>query len=392
VRGKPVSVAYVLPNLERGGTERHVLDLASRLDRTRYRPFVMTTAGGGPLQADLEARGIPVHVLEYPGMGLRSGLAGPPFRQAVSFFAAFRRILRSEATEIVHAYLPAGNVLGMAAALGAGVRVRIVSKRALCRYKEGHPLFSALEDLANLAAHAVMVNSRAVAEEVRRTERFAARKMFLVYNGVEIEAGLYEPARPPEELGLPAGARLVTYVANLREDKAHLCLVEAAAAVAAAVPQVRFLFVGAEGREAPAVRRRIAELGLSNRVLLAGPRSHVGAILGASAVVAHPGEQEGFSNAILEAMAAARPVVASRAGGNPEAVVHGETGFLAPPGDARAFAGAILRLLRDPDLARAMGEAGRKRAARFFSMDAMVGAVQRSYDELLEGRPLSCRP
>lgn len=393
LRGKPVTVAYVLPNLERGGTERHVLDLASRLDRTRYRPFVITTAGGGPLQGELEARGVPVHILEYRGISVRPGLAGPLIRQAASFFAAFRRILRDRKADIVHAYLPTGNVLGMAAALGVKVRARIVSKRALCRYKDGHPVFSAFENLANLAADAIMVNSRAVAADVLRTERFADGKIFLVYNGIDApaEPPPGEPAAPPPDLVVPPDAVLLTYVANIREDKAHLCLAEAAALIAGHCPAARFLFVGRDGGKAPAVRRRIEQLGLGDRVLLPGSRRDVAAVLRASTLVVHPGEQEGLSNAILEAMAAGIPVVAARAGGNPEVVLDGETGLLVEPGDPEGFARAVLDLLRAPDRRRTMGVAAWRRVREHFSMDGMVARMEATYAELLGGRSLTCR-
>lgn len=388
-----MSVVYVLPNLERGGTEKHVLDLAAGIDRRKFSPRVVSTAGGGPMEEEFSRLGVPVHVLEYRGISLKPGRAGPLFRDARSFFRAFTGILAVNNIRILHCYLPAANVLGMAAASLHRTPVKIVSKRALCRYKDGHPVYSFFEDLANLAADAVQVNSRAVADDVRRTERFLGGKLFLVYNGIDApeDPEGNGPFAPPADLGLPHDATLVTYVANLREDKAHLCLVEAAREVAAACPSVRFLLVGREGKEAQEVRRRIGELGLSDRVLLTGPRRDIPEILRASRLVAHPGEQEGFSNAILEAMAAGLPVVASIAGGNPEAVVDGETGILVPPGDAGAFASAILWLLRNPLRAEAMGTAGRRRVREHFSIGKMVAEVERSYLELLEGRRLSCR-
>jgi glycosyltransferase involved in cell wall biosynthesis len=389
----PTGVAYVLPGLAKGGAEKHVRDLAARLDRRKFSPRIVSTAGAGPMEEEFSRLGVPVHLLEYNGISLKPGKAAPLFRDAHAFFRRFDEILSANDVRIVHCYLPAANVLGMAAAKRSGTAVKIVSKRALCRYKEEHPVYSFFEDLANLSADAIMVNSRAVAEDVRRTERFLDGKIFLVYNGIEAgdEAPAGGPAPPPADLGLPADALPVTYVANIREDKAHLCLVEAAREVAAACPSVRFLLVGREGKEAEEVRRRIGESGLSDRVLLTGPRRDVPEILRASRLVAHPGEQEGFSNAILEAMAAGVPVVASNAGGNPEAVADGETGFLFPAGDAKALAASILRLLRDPARALAMGKAGRQRVREHFPVGKMVDEVERSYLELLEGRPLSCR-
>ena len=382
--GPKISVAYVLPNLVVGGTEKHVRDLVERIDRGKFAPCVVCTADGGPLEQDLHALGIPVFILGYRGFSKNPGVAFPLALGAIGAARCFRRILRERNVRIVHAYLPEANTFGMIASAFSRTPVRIVSKRALCRYKDGHPVYSFFESFANLAADAVMVNSRAVAEDVRRTERFLGNKIFLVYNGLDAVADPVGNRAPlPPDLGLPHDAIPITYVANIREDKAHLCLVEAARQVCDAYPSVRFLFVGRKDREAADVQRRIRELGLSDRVLLTGLRDDIPAILGASRLVAHPGEQEGFSNAILEAMAAGLPVVASRAGGNPEAVVDGETGLLFPHGDADALARAILSLLRDPARAGAMGEAGRRRVAEHFPIGKMVSEVESLYETLL---------
>lgn len=369
-----------------------MLDLASRLDKRKFTPCVISTAESDAMEDDFARRGIPVRRLPYRGISLRPGKASALLRQARLFFHEFARVLEDRNVSVLHAYLPAGNVLGMAAALLCRTRVRIVSKRALCRYKEGHAVYSFFEDLANFAAHAVMVNSRAVAQDVRRTERFAAGKMFLIYNGLDIARDFPDDgSRMPPDIGVASGDPAITYVANLREDKAHRCLVEAARTVVAAFPSARFLFVGREDREAASVRAKIRELRLERNIVLTGPRKDVPAILKSSCLVAHPGEQEGLSNAILEAMAAGIPVVASRAGGNPEAVSDGATGLLVPPGNPDALASAILQLLRDPAKARTMGRAGSERARQRFSMDHMVTAAEKTYLELLEGKPLACR-
>ena len=390
---KPVNVAYVLPGLGSGGTEKHVLDLATGLDRKAFSPIVISTGGDGPLSRDLADRQIPVYTLHYRGVSIRPKIASSLIREAITFFRTFKDILKNHEVDIVHAYLPAANVLGVLAGSLAGTRRKIVSKRALCRYKEGHPVYSFLENIANGKADAIMVNSLAVAEDVRRTERFVGKKMFLVYNGIDAAPpppGGLSPS-PPADLGIPSDAVLIPYIANIREDKAHLCLVDAARSVAAACPSARILFVGREGGEAAPVREKIRALGLEETVLIAGPRGDVPSILASSRVVAHPGEQEGFSNAILEAMAAGLPVIASRAGGNPEAVVEGETGFLVSPGDAKAFAQTILRLIEDPGLAKRMGDAGRRRVAERFSLERMIADMELVYGELMEGMPLSCR-
>jgi glycosyltransferase involved in cell wall biosynthesis len=378
--------------LKRGGAEKHVLDLAARIDRRKFVPCVVSTAGSGPLERDFEALDVPVYILEYKGISVKPGIAGPLFRDARTFFRNFTHILESRKVSIVHAYLPAGNILGMTASVLSGKRVKIVSKRAISRYKTGHPVFSLLENIANMVSNAIMVNSRAVAEDIRRTEWFLGKKVVLVYNGIE--------AAPPDDLPieqlvpeLSGGEEgpVITYVANLFPYKGHMDLVRAARTVVDAFPATRFVLVGRDAGAMDRVRKEIVRLSLAGNVFLTGPRSDAARILAASTFAVHPSHEEGFSNVILEAMAAGKAVVATRVGGNPEAVVDGETGLLVTPGDAAGFAAAILSLLRNQDLAAAMGKAGRERAASLFSLDRMVASVERMYQELLSGGILSCR-
>ena len=378
----PVKVAYVLPGLERGGTEKHVLDLTARIDRRRFSPSVISVTEGGSLEKPFRELDVPVRILGFPGVrkDLRSV---KPLVAACSFLLRFRDLLRSGGIRVVHSYLPLANILGTFAAALAGTPVRIVSKRGLGLYKEGHALFSLFEDAANRLADAVTVNSAAVGEAVRRQERFWGGKIRLVYNGVESRPG---PVGRIDRLCPEVaedGATVVTYVANLFAYKGHADLVEAARQVADAFPSVRFLLVGGDAGEEGNVRRRIEAMGLGRNVLLAGPRPDAAAIVAASAFLVHPSHQEGFSNAILEAMAAGKAVVATRVGGIPEAVEDGRTGLLVPPRDPAALAGAVLSLLRDPDGARAMGEAGRRRAEEEFSIGRMVGEIESLYVELL---------
>lgn len=389
----PVGVAYVLPGLGRGGTEKHVLDLASRLDRRRFNPCVISTAGGGVMEEELTGRGVPVRILDYRGLSLHPSRALALFREARGFFRSFESILTEHRVSVLHTYLPAANVLGMAAAVRNRTRVRLVSKRALCRYKEGHFVYSIFEDLSNLAADAVMVNSRAVAEDVRRSERFVEGKMFLVHNGVDIPGDTPGGGRPPipPDLGLEAGTLPIACIANLHAYKGHKDLVDGASLVVQSFPQVRFLLVGQDGGAGDSLRRRIASQGLEGKVLLPGPRTDVGVILAASEFVVLPSHEEGFSNVILEAMGAGKAVVATRVGGNPEAVIDGRTGLLVPPGDSCTLASAILELLRDPKRAETMGRAGRERARELFSLEDMVTAVEETYLRLLEGGILSRR-
>jgi glycosyltransferase involved in cell wall biosynthesis len=382
----------VVPGLGRGGTEKHVLDLAARLDRGKFSPFVISTGGGGPLEENLRSLGVPTHILEFRGLSIHPGNAAGYLRDARSFFREFAAVLGSHRAAIVHSYLPAANILGTFAGVVARTPVKIVSKRGLCQYKEGHPLFSFFEDVANLSSDAILVNSLAVEKDVRRTERFLGRKVFLIYNGIDPEV----PRPATVESLIPGFAwreddPVVCYVANFFPYKGHRDLVDAARTVVEACPRARFLLVGRDAGEMGPVRDRIESHGLSGNVLMTGERGDAARIIASSTLVAHPSHTEGFPNTILEAMAAGKPVVATDAGGIPEAVGDGVTGIIVPVGNAGKMADALLALLRDPGRAEAMGRAGRERAVERFSLAAMVMAVEETYLELLEGRPLSRR-
>ena len=380
----PVNVAYVLPGLGRGGAEKHVCDLAGRIDRDRFSPIVVSTAGGGPMEQEFRARDIPVHILEYRGLSLHPERALPLFRDTRAFFRRFLGILRDHQVRIVHSYLPAANLLGTFAATLARVPVKIVSKRALCDYKAGHPVVAFLENLANLAADAVMVNSMAVATDVRRAERFAGRKIFLVYNGIDFDEKEPRPiADLFTEIAGQRGLLAVACVANLFSYKGHRDLVEAARIVVEAFPAARFLLVGADRGEMGPLRSRIVSHGLEEHVLLAGPRADAPAIVAASDLVVLPSHEEGFPNSILEGMAEGKAVVATNVGGIPEAVADGETGILVPPRDPAALASALIALLGDPERRRRMGEAGRRRVTERFLLRKMVFEIERMYETLL---------
>ena len=373
-------IAFLLPNLESGGTEKHVLTLARSLDRSRYSLSLVTTAGGGSLFREFSSI-MPVTVMGEPDVHRRIRVGPLVHIGAIRTLAG---MYRREQPDIVHAYLPAACVIGPIAARIAGIGKVIVSRRSLSNYKAKFPLLRRVEPLGYLLADAVLVNSDAVRRDVEKTERFWEGKIRRIYNGIE--------AAPPETLPigqlvpeLSGGGEgpVITYVANLFPYKGHMDLVRAARTVVDAFPAARFVLVGRDAGAMGRVREEIARLSLAGNVFLTGPRSDAAGILAASTFAVHPSHEEGFSNVILEAMAAGKAVVATRVGGIPEAVVDGETGILVPPGAPPSLAEALLALLRKPEIAQAMGEAGRRRAVEQFSADVMVREIEALYEALV---------
>lgn len=386
-----VTIAYLLPRLEMGGTEKHVRDLVRSLDRGRFRPIVIATAEGGILEADFARMEVPVHILGYRGFTRRPGKIVGTARGSVAAIRDLARILRREKVSILHAYLPAANVLGAIAGLLARTPRIIVSKRGLCHYKKSRPILAFFEDLANLASDAVLVNSDAVGAAVRAAERFCGRKIRRIYNGIDpASAGAPCVATSPGDSPapdppLPPDTAVILYVANLFRYKGHLDLVEAAAAVAARFPKARFLLAGREEGAGAQVRNRIEGIGLGEQVCLLGPRDDIPALMASADLVVHPSHEEGFSNTILEAMAAGKAVVATAVGGIPEAVEDGVTGILVPTNSPDLLAAALLSLLENRALAREMGEAGRRRVLERFPVEKMVQEVETMYEGLLRG-------
>jgi glycosyltransferase involved in cell wall biosynthesis len=375
-----LKIAYLLPNIESGGTERHVLALARRIDRSRFDLSLITTAGGGSLHDEFS------HLLPVTGLG--DPRQGRRFRtgpmEHLRTIARVARLFRRSRPDIVHSYLPAANVIGPIAARLAGVPRVIVSKRALADYKKLYPLLRRVEPLGNRLANVVLVNSDAVRRDVERTETGWEGKVRKIYNGVAPSApwtpGRVEAFRTRE--GLPPRAPIAACVSNFYPYKGHGELVEAVARVAPRFPEAVFLLVGRDSGTLEATRERVRSRGIERSVRFLGGRTDVPDLLRASDLFVHPSREEGFSNAVLEAMAAGLPVVAFDVGGNAEAVVHGETGLLAPPWDAGRLAEAIAELLGDGDRRKAMGDAGRARAAERFSMDRMVAEMEALYESL----------
>ncbi len=301
---------------------------------------------------------------------------------------ALARLLRKERPDILHAYLPAANVIGPAAAKLAGIRRVIVSKRALADYKAGFPLLRRVEPLGNCLADVVLVNSDAVRRDVEKTERFFAGKVRKIYNGVDPIAPWTREQAERFRLreGIPPGCPAVLSVSNFYPYKGLEDLVAAAALVVASAPDAVFLLAGRDAGTLQRCRALAEQGGLARNVRFLGSRTDIADWIRASDLFAHPSHEEGFSNAILEAMAGGRAVVACDVGGNPEAVRDGETGLLVPPRQPAALAAALTRLIADSPRREAMGDAGRRRAAELFSMDRMVAETERLYESLMSGK------
>jgi glycosyltransferase involved in cell wall biosynthesis len=376
-----IKIVFVIGTLEIGGTERQLVELALGLDRSRFNVSVCALSASGPLAGILRTNGVQVVDL---GVGRRERRASSIRRMlaAPRAFVRLARFLRSDRAAIIHGFLFEAYVLSAFAARVAGVPIVISSRRSLGIFKEHRRLLLLMERLANRLTNVVVANSCAVRDDAIRREGLRASKVVVIHNGVSASAYTASlDGRERRALGIAADDPIALYVANLIHYKGHEVLLEAMRRLVNRIPSARLLLAG-DGPMRNEIEARRASLGLDDNVILLGVRSDVAALLAAADIVVHPSFQEGFSNAILEAMAAAKPVVATNVGGNSEAVADGETGILVPPRDTLALADAMEKLIADADVARRMGAAGRQRALKDFGMEAAIARYAELYEQL----------
>ena len=234
--------------------------------------------------------------------------------------------------------------------------------------------------LLGFMPHGVFAVSQQVRQHVIDVDGVDPAKVRVVYNGLDLDH-FTDASR---HLTMAGKLRIVT-VGNIRKVKGHDVLVHAAALVLELFPNASFYIAG-EILDAPyfgALQEQIEKSGRSSQFHFVHDMRDVAAFLESADLFVLPSRSEGFSNAILEAMAAALPVVATDVGGNAEAIRHGETGLIVPANDPTALALAINELLSEPARMRSMGEAGRIRVGELFTAQAMMNTVSQAYGELL---------
>jgi glycosyltransferase involved in cell wall biosynthesis len=380
----PLKVMYVLGSLRDGGTERQVLELIRHLDRDRFEPSLMLME-----DANVErSRGLTdqCFVLGIPQGGNSRWL----FRSTSLVKAVMRAqgYMKHLQIDIVHPFLPGPCILGGMAARMARIPLIVGSRRSLpSQYRAGRRTAGWADTAAFNLAHFNLGNSNAVTQEMIRIAGCPANKCGTVRNGVDLQR--FRPGVPSlirQQLGWTQDEVVFGQVANFRSSKRHTDFVEMAATLAPRHPRARFILAGADYGAKPSILRQIDALDLGARVKVLSDSPSPEAIFAALDVYVCTSEAEGFSNVILEAMACATPVIATDVGGNPEAVRHGHSGFLVPPGDGAALSQRADSLLVDGRLRRSMGMNGRRLAETEFSLGAMVKAYQELYWNLFERR------
>ena len=353
-----------------GGGERIVLKLAALLPEYGYRVSVLTFSAD-PASAGLQSPPCSVYLLPlqrtYDLTALRGSLE-------------LRTFLREQKIRIVQTFFESSD-------LWAGFVTKAMSSAKLFWSRRDMGI---LRTGKHHAAYRLMARAPdrvfAVSEQVRRhcidVDGIKPSRVQTIYNGLDLAdwSSTFLAAKHEGEV-------LVTTVGNIRRVKGHDVFIRAAASVAAQFPKVTFSIAGdvLEPDYFAELQVLVRDLNLSDRFRFAGGVKDLREHLATADVFVLPSRSEGFSNAIVEAMAASLPVVATNVGGNAEAVQDGVSGVIVPPEDSGALAAAIVHLLSNPAKARQMGAEGKRLVAEKFTTEAMMTQIINVYGSLLKG-------
>lgn len=380
-------ILFVCSSLSVGGTERQLAAIAGGLIEHGWRVAVYSLAGPGEMQPVLERAGVSVVLppVKRPPNRL-SKLWRSLVLAGIAPHLAFTMLRRRPG--IVHFMLPEAYLVGAPIAALARIPVRVMSRRSLNLYQTGRVVRWA-ESRLHRSMDAVLGNSAKVIGELK-AEGVSSARLSLIYNGIDAAAFDQRSSRTERRiaLGVPEDALVIAMVANLIPYKGHGDLLNALSRVSGRLPVGwRLLLVGRDDGIGPQLREQANRGGIGENVSFLGSRTDVADILAASDISVLSSHQEGFPNAILEAMASRLPVVATDVGGNAEAVIDGVTGLIVPPHDPERLAAAILNLAKDPVTRRNYGEAGHQRVVDNFAMERCVAAHDALYRALLASSP-----
>jgi glycosyltransferase involved in cell wall biosynthesis len=366
-----IRVVYLTHTLGVGGAEELILNMVTRLPRDRYEPIVCCFENPpGAIGSEIASHGIAVVPL---------GIA-PGWRHPLAWWTIVR-YLRRVRPDIVHTFLLPASLYGRSAAVAARVPIVIGTEVNIYERKQRHHIVA--ERLLAAVTACVVASAESVKTAYVRQLGIPAAAVRVVYNAVNwsrLESTL-TPDAVRAELGIPLDRMVVGVVATLSDKKGHRVLLDAVARTPG-LENIWLMLVG-DGGERQALEAHAATLGIRDRVTFCGTRRDLGNVLAAMDVFALPSLWEGLPLALLLAMGAGRPVVATRLAGIPEVVTDGQTGLLVEPGDAEAIGSALARVCGDAALRTRLGAAARAAVRERFGAEAYTDAVTGIYEEFL---------
>ncbi|MBI4796466.1 MAG: glycosyltransferase family 4 protein, partial [Deltaproteobacteria bacterium] len=358
----PARIVFLLEDLKFGGTQRQALELARGLDRRRFQPEIWTLAAGDDLTPVAQAWGIPRVRLS------RQKKPGP---------TALGRLwlrLKKSPPDLLLTLTAVPNIWGRLLGRWAGAPLVVGNVRSLThrRQHEGW--------LWPFADH-ILCNTKAIKDKLNKDCKIPLVRITVIPNGVDTD--FFQPRSSG-----PAPQPVILSVGRLVADKDQETLIRAFRLALTDHPDAQLWLVG-DGPRKQALERLAHQILPPGKVRFLPGQTDLRPLFAQAALFVLSSRHEAFPNVVLEAMAMSLPVVATRVGGLPEMVYPGETGWLAPPGDAPALAAAMSQLLAAPEICETFGRAGRERVERDFSLSAMVRSHEEVFANLLKNKALN---
>ncbi len=367
-----MKILKIIGDLRIGGAERIAVDLAKGLKNKGHQVMVCSLTKGGPLEKELRQEGVETIVL-----------SNLPLRGKYTFYFVFRlwRLMRKQKFDIVHTHVFMSNFWGRIAGCLSGVKVIISTEHNQDLWKKRRHIFA--DKILSLCTHKIIAVSGAVESFVVKKEKINAKRLTLIHNAVDTKKFMpCDVSSLKKELNIPAGAVIIGTVSRLIPQKGQRYFLQAARVISKNNQNVRFLIIG-DGQLKNDLRALSERLMLSDKVIFTGFRPDIIGLLTLLDIFVLPSLWEGFGLALLEAMALAKPVVATDVGGIPEIIENGKTGILVKPKDPEALARAILKLINDNLYARGLGLNARKTVQERFSLNTMIDKVEAVYRSFL---------
>jgi len=383
-------IRFIIGSLDVGGAEIHLSRVLPRLKTDAFSPIVITLTHKGKLSKTLEESGVPVYepskfVRFMQQVPIFSRLAGP-LLTIIYLLVMFIRI----PAKITCFYLPSSYYLGMIASIIFGdVSNTIMFRRSLNDYQKNISYIRYFERLLHKRTNLIVGNCQAIIHQLMNDEGVSEKKLLRIYNGISIKKSPLSNNKhmARTRLNIDDETIVLSIIANLLPYKGHHNLVEALGMISNEINQPWLLIsAGAGIQKRQDLKDIVKEYNLTRNIRWLGQRDDVSDILLASDIGLLVSHQEGFSNAILENMAASIPMIVTNVGGNSEAVVHGETGLIISPNRPRELSEAIMVLINDSELRKSYGENARTRVEEHFSMKSCVDNYKKLFTELIDKR------
>lgn len=356
-----VKILQLITSLNIGGTEHYLLSLVQRLDKKKYEVKVGYLKEKGHIAQEIEKEGISVYHL--------------PFPWRLFLF------LKKEKIQLLHTHLYRANIIGRIIGRIARIPIIISSQQSTDDWRRWY--HSVADRWTARFADKIIANSEAVKKRLIHREKIPEKKTAVIYNGIDLSKFRVNSGVKKEALGIKPQRIVIGTVARLHPAKGLTYFLRALKQVRETIPEAMFLIVG-DGPERERLEEGTVSLGLKESSIFTGFRRDIPQLLSFMDVFVLSSLWEGLPSSLLEALALARPVVATDVGGVGEIIQDRVHGLLVPPRDPEALAQAILWMLQNKKEAQEMANRGRRRVEKYFTLDRMIEETEKLYDELIQ--------